>query len=110
MRQIEAYPQAWPTLNVPGAADGIVRHLPVPPFPHSVVYVAQPHLAVIAIASGRRRPQYWVKRLRKVQWAASSLRLGFGRTAHGALSSVECVARHVRVFGAPPTGPAAYLR
>lgn len=67
LRQIEAYPQAWPPLNVPGAADGIVRHLPVPPFPHSVVYVAEPNLTVIAIASGRRRPQYWVKRLRKVQ-------------------------------------------
>ena len=60
-------PLAWPVTVVPGVPDGLVRHLPLPPFPHAVIYVTEPVLTIVAVCSGRRRPLYWVKRISRIQ-------------------------------------------
>lgn len=50
---------------VPGVSDRAIRRRPVRRFPYHVVYVELPdRLQILAIAHDRRRPGYWVGRLR----------------------------------------------
>jgi plasmid stabilization system protein ParE len=51
---------------VPGVSDPAVRRRPVRRFPYHVVYVELPdRLQILAIAHDRRRPGYWIGRLRR---------------------------------------------
>jgi plasmid stabilization system protein ParE len=50
---------------VPGVPDETIRRRPVRRFPYHVVYMELPgRLQILAIAHDRRRPGYWVGRLR----------------------------------------------
>lgn len=53
--------------SVPSVADELIRRWPVARFPYHVVYLELPdRLQILAIAHDRRRPGYWVGRLRAV--------------------------------------------
>ena len=43
-----------------------VRRMFLRSFPHSVVYIVEPRLVIVAVAHLRRRPGYWVKRLGEI--------------------------------------------
>jgi toxin ParE1/3/4 len=43
-----------------------VRRMFVRSFPYSAAYILEPRMIVVALAHGRRRPGYWVKRLNEV--------------------------------------------
>ncbi len=59
--EICALPLAWPAWR--GRAD--VRRRVLKRFPFSVLYMAEPaHVLIMAIAHHKRRPGYWVARLR----------------------------------------------
>ena len=61
---IEAFPQIGG--RVPGINDENVRQMPIHSFPYSVVFVRLfDRLEVLAFAHNRRRPAYFVKRLRR---------------------------------------------
>jgi plasmid stabilization system protein ParE len=50
---------------VPGTTDQAIRRRPVRRFPYHVVYLGLPdRIQILAIAHDRRRPAYWVGRLR----------------------------------------------
>ena len=50
---------------VPGVSDQAIRRRPVRRFPYHVVYIElSDWLQILAIAHDRRRPGYWVGRLR----------------------------------------------
>ena len=50
---------------VPGVSDQAIRRRPVRRFPYHVVYIELlDRLQILAIAHDRRRPGYWVGRLR----------------------------------------------
>jgi hypothetical protein len=43
-----------------------VRRVFLRSFPYSAVYILEPELTVVAVAHARRRPGYWLNRLRDV--------------------------------------------
>jgi plasmid stabilization system protein ParE len=50
---------------IPGVSDQTIRRRPVRRFPYHVVYMElTDRLQILAIAHDRRRPEYWVGRLR----------------------------------------------
>jgi len=50
---------------VPGVSDQTIRRRPVRRFPYHVVYMElSDRLQILAIAHDRRRPGYWIDRLR----------------------------------------------
>jgi len=50
---------------VPGVSDQSIRRRPVRRFPYHVVYMELPdRLQILAMAHDRRRPGYWIGRLR----------------------------------------------
>ena len=64
LQLIETFPQIGS--RVPGIDDKSVRQMPVHNFPYYVVFVEMDEtLEVVAFAHNRRRPGYFVKRLRR---------------------------------------------
>src|SRR5882724_10233265 len=58
LAQITALPETWPK-GVHGTRKFVLRR-----FPYAIVYRQQKtHIEVLAVAHGRRRPDYWKKRL-----------------------------------------------
>lgn len=45
-------------------ADVEVRRLPLRRYPYLIVYVSAPALTVVAVAHARRRPGYWMERVK----------------------------------------------
>lgn len=65
LRLIAAFPQVGG--YVPDIDDSDVRRMPVHGFPYHVVFVRLPdHLKVVAFAHRRKRPAFFVKRLRRL--------------------------------------------
>ena len=63
--RIDATPLAgspWLHRRLP---DG-VRRMFLRSFPYSAVYILEPRAVIVAVAHLRRRPGYWVKRLREI--------------------------------------------
>ena len=61
IRGIRELPQAWPMW--PGRPD--VRTRVVRRYPYSIVYIVRgPNVVIIAVAHHRRRPGYWMDRVR----------------------------------------------
>jgi plasmid stabilization system protein ParE len=61
---IETFPQIGG--RVPGVDDDDVRRMPIHTFPYHIVFVNLPdRLEVVAFAHYRRRPAYFIDRLRK---------------------------------------------
>jgi plasmid stabilization system protein ParE len=61
---VESFPQIGS--RVPGVDDADVRQMPIHTFPYSIVFVNLPdRLEVIAFAHARRRPAYFMDRLRR---------------------------------------------
>ena len=54
----------WPSLL---AREYGVRRLVLREFPFTLVYVTEPALVIIAVAHTKRRPDYWVVRLQRIQ-------------------------------------------
>lgn len=62
---IERMPLAgspWLFTGIPAGT----RHVPLQTFRHSVVYVTDPRVVVVAVAHARREPHYWIDRLSAV--------------------------------------------
>ena len=63
LQMIETFPQIGS--RVPSIADRAVRRMPVHKFPYYVVFVElDDALEVVAFAHNRRRPAYFVRRIR----------------------------------------------
>ena len=61
---IEQFPQIGG--RVPGVDDPDVRQMPIHSFPYYVIFVRLPsRLEVVAFAHSRRRPAYFIDRLRR---------------------------------------------
>jgi toxin ParE1/3/4 len=61
---IETFPQIGS--RVPDVPDGAVRRMPVHTFPYNVVFAdLGDRIEVVAIAHNRRRPAYFLRRLRR---------------------------------------------
>ena len=61
---VETFPQIGG--RVPGVNDQDVRQMPIHTFPYHVVFVNLPdRLEVVAFAHNRRRPAYFLERLRR---------------------------------------------
>lgn len=61
---IEAFPEIGG--RVPGVDDEDVRQMPIHSFPYQVVFVRlRERLEVVAFAHNRRRPAYFIDRLRR---------------------------------------------
>ncbi|MDO8542037.1 MAG: hypothetical protein Q7S40_16490 [Opitutaceae bacterium] len=57
--RIEGHPRAWPRLR------GDVRKCVVEDFPYKLLYIIEPdRLHVVALMHGKRRPDYWIERLK----------------------------------------------
>lgn len=64
LRLIEQFPQIGGL--VPGIGDRTVRRMPIHSFPYSIVFVdVGDRLDVVAFAHYRRRPGYFINRLRR---------------------------------------------
>ena len=64
LQLIEEFPQIGS--RVPDVDDRDVRRMPIHTFPYHVVFVDLPeHLEVVAFAHNRRRPAYFMSRLRR---------------------------------------------
>jgi len=60
IREIVANPERFAIEHVEGMRLGWLK-----PFPFAVVYRIEPHrLRIVAVADQRRRPRYWIKRLK----------------------------------------------
>jgi len=59
---IEQMPLAGSPWLLPEIPPG-TRHVPLRTFPHSVVYVTEPRVVVVAVVHGSRDPEYWIDRL-----------------------------------------------
>lgn len=64
LRLIEQFPRIGG--SVPGVDDRDVRHMPIHSFPYNVVFVnLGDRIEVVAFAHKRRRPAYFMSRLRQ---------------------------------------------
>jgi plasmid stabilization system protein ParE len=64
LQRIESFPQIGG--RVPGVPDRNVRHMPIRTFPYYIVFVdLGERLEVIAFAHNRRRPGYFMSRVRQ---------------------------------------------
>jgi plasmid stabilization system protein ParE len=64
LQLIERFPQIGG--RVPGIDDGLVRSMPIQKFPYHVVFVdVGARLEVVAFAHNRRRPLYFLARIRR---------------------------------------------
>lgn len=66
LQSIEAMPfsaACWPD---DFAREYGVRRLVMREFPFTIVYVTDPALVIVAVAHTKRRPDYWMKRLRRL--------------------------------------------
>jgi plasmid stabilization system protein ParE len=62
---IEAFPQIGG--RVPSVHDDDIRRMPIQKFPFHIVFVNLPdRLEVVAFAHNRRRPAYFMERLRRI--------------------------------------------
>ncbi len=62
---IQSFPQIGG--RVPGVDDDDVRRMPIHTFPYHVIFVdLRDHLEVVAFAHNRRRPAYFISRLRRI--------------------------------------------
>ena len=62
---IAIMPMAGSPWLLRGVPEG-TRHVPLKAFRHSVVYVTEPRLVVVAVMHSSRQPRYWIDRLQGV--------------------------------------------
>jgi plasmid stabilization system protein ParE len=66
LQRIESFPQIGS--RVPGVPDRNVRHMPIRTFPYYIVFVdLGDSIEVVAFAHNRRRPGYFMSRVRRSQ-------------------------------------------
>ena len=64
-KRIEERPRIGPIWTYSDVPEG-VRRLSLQTFPYHLVYVEDPRLVIVAIAHMKRRPGYWISRLRQI--------------------------------------------
>ena len=63
-RSVEVAPQGWPTYHYWNQADPVIRSRSVARFPYDIIYfVTDEEIVIVAYASEKREPSYWVNRL-----------------------------------------------
>ncbi|MCB9760116.1 MAG: type II toxin-antitoxin system RelE/ParE family toxin [Alphaproteobacteria bacterium] len=64
-KRIADFPEMGTPWVTKGASE-VIRSMRVKRFPHRLYYVTEPHLLVLAVAHFRRKPGYWLPRLREL--------------------------------------------